>query len=97
MDGVHERVGDPVVRFVLYFITGAPIIALFHLLFLNVLPRYLRYMEPMPVRQIIVQAIFASLMVSTIFAIVPPERLGQAVVDGFYGLVKALAKFVKKC
>jgi len=29
-------------------------------------------------------------------AVVPPEKLGQAVVDGFVKLVKAIAGFVKK-
>jgi len=96
MGCTHKRVIDLVVRFVSYFIIGVPIIVLFHLLFLNVLPRYLLYMEPMPIRQIIIGAIFVALIVSIMFAIVPPERLGQAMADGFYKLVKALTKFAKK-
>jgi len=96
MGDTHKHVIDFVVRFVSYFIIGVPIIVIFHLLFLNVLPRYLRYMEPMPIRQIIIGAIFAALIVSIILAIVPPERLGKAVVEGFNKLVKALVKFMKK-
>jgi len=50
----------------------------------------------MPVRQIIVGAIFATLIASIIAAIVPPERLGEAVMNGLYKLAKAIAELAKK-
>jgi len=96
MRKVRDTIIAFIERFVSYFIIGVPISILFHLLFLNVLPRYLQYMEPMPIRQIVSGAVFAILIASIIAAIVPPERLGEAVMNGFYKFAKAIAELLKK-
>jgi len=88
MGGIRELIATFIGRFIFTFAIAAPILTLF----LNILPRYLRYMNPITVKD----TVFLAVLTALFSAIIPPERLGLAVIDALSRLARSLAKYVKR-
>jgi len=88
MGEIRKLIATFIDRFILLFVLAIPIFILGD----SILPRYLRYIDPKPVED----AVFEAVIVALLMAIIPPVKLGEAVVKGFNKLVKALIEFVKK-
>jgi len=88
MGETHKLIATFIDRFVFYLMLALPIFILSY----SILPRYLRYIDPKPIEDAVFEAVIAALLM----AIISPVRLGQAVVEGFNKLVKALVEFMKK-
>jgi len=88
MGEIHKLIATFIDRFIFYLVLALPIFILSY----SILPRYLRYIDPKSIEDAVFEAVIAALLM----AIIPPVKLGQAVVEGFNKLVKTLVKFVKK-
>ena len=89
---VYEFIG----RFITVLALSIPISIPITILFLSILPRYLKYMEPKPVEEAAVAAIIIALFFSALFAIatiyIPPERVRRALIDA----LRRFAEYVRR-
>jgi len=88
MGEIRKLVAVFIGRFIFTFVIAVPVL----ILFLNILPYYLRYMDPMTIKDIVFYTIFTALF----SAIIPPERLGLVVIDALSRFVRGLAGYVKR-
>jgi len=88
MGEIHKLIATFIDRFIFFLVLAIPILIFGD----SILPRYIRYIDPKPIEDAVFEAVIAALLM----AIIPPVKLGQAVVEGFNKLVKTLVKFMKK-
>jgi len=88
MSKICEFIG----RFITALVIGIPI----YILFLSILPRYLGYMEPKSIEEAVLGVISATLFFAIIATFVPPEQLGQVVVDKLSRFAKNIAKYLRR-
>jgi len=87
MGEIRELIAAFIGRFIFTFVIAVPVL----ILFLNILPRCLRYMNPMTIKDVVFFAVFTALF----SAIIPPERLGLTVIDALSRFARSLAEYVK--
>jgi len=88
MHKIYDLIITFIDRFILLLMLAIPIFIFSD----SILPRYLRYIDPKPIED----AVFEAVITALLMAIIPPVKLGEAVVEGFNKLIKALIEFVKK-